>query len=99
MMGNKVKILGIIILIVNIFLLIVSFFGSPYDTIEDREIDNINANSVLVLTVIFFITTLLSFAFIFINKLSKNKVIVYLMLFIGIFSGVELIRMLSFYKG
>ncbi|WP_126653023.1 hypothetical protein [Chryseobacterium aureum] len=98
-MENNNKIFGIIILIVNVLLLIMSFFGSPYDTIEDKEIDNINANSVLVLTVIFFITTLLSFAFIFTNKMSKNKVIVYFLLMIGVFSAVELIRMLTFYKG
>lgn len=76
-----------------------SFFGRPYDTLEDKEINNINTNSVLVLTMIFLMTTVLSFMYVMINKFSKNKIIVFLILAIGIFSLVEFIRMLTFYKG
>lgn len=98
-MENKTKTVGVIILVINIFLLIVSFFANVYDTADDKEINNINENSVLILTIIFFITMTLSFGFVIINKLTKNRVLIFLMLIIGIFSLVEFIRMLGFYEG
>ena len=97
-MENKTRTIGVIILIINIFLLLASFFASVYDTADDKEINNINENSVLVLLIIFFITAFLSFIYLMINKLTKNKIIVLLMLVIGIFSLVEFVRMLSFYR-
>lgn len=91
------KYLGILIFIIILLLLFFSFFFNIYEFPEDKESENINADGTLMLSITYFIISLLSFVYLKLNGLNKNKGIAYPIYTVGIVILLRLIYILIFY--
>lgn len=89
--------IGYIIVVVCSFLLLTSSLISVYEFKLDEVEEDINSEGVLVLSIIFFLTALLSGVFTIMNKFNaKNKFIFLTLIMFFLFSIIEFIRMISF---
>lgn len=91
------KTYGTFTLIAILGLLFLSIFANIYEFPEDEAAGNINADGTLVLSVIYFLISLLAVIYGIRNGLRKNFFLAYLIYLIGAFSFLRLLYILIFY--
>lgn len=94
------KVAGIIVLGIILLLLTLSMFTNVYEFDWHKEAGIVNTDGVLVLTVNYSIISTLSLFYVILNKLYRNKWIVYPIMVIGMACFFRLVYIfVNYYEG